>query len=157
MLFTKLVQGEYKKTKEYIFNFFKTDYFEFYFPYIKEDSVFKEINRFNDESKKLTRFKNKYSGNTVVDLTEWIDKPINEYFIAFMYFLVDRTLEFGNSKLVFKCEKICPHELLSSIEDYFERKVQLIDLGIKTKDKYKKVIGFITEGNDKEYSEDRNV
>lgn len=153
----KLIQGKYKKSKEYIFSEFKNNYFEFYLPYVDENSMFKEINRFNDESKKLTRFKNSYSGNVIVDLTEWVDEPVNRYFTAFMYFLVDRTLKFENSKLIFLCEQACTDELISAIEEYFDEKIQLIDLGVKTKNNHKKSIGFITENNNKEYREGRNV
>lgn len=153
----KLVQGDFRKTREYIYTALKGHYFEFYFPYIDENAVFREINRFNDESKKLTRFKNKYTGNVVVNVTDWIDKPINEYFIAFMYFLVDRTLEFKNSKLIFTSETICPREFLTTIENYFDNKIQLIDLGVKTKDTKKYSIGFIAPCDSKENWEDRNV
>ena len=140
----KLIQGEYRKSKEYILNELKNDYFEFNLPYVDENSVFKEINRFNDESKKCTRFK-------------WTNKPLNDYFIAFMCFLVDRTLEFNNSKLIFICEQICPKELIYTIEDYFDEKTQLIDIGVKTKDRQKAMIGFVAENNNKECSEERNV
>lgn len=153
----KLVQGDFRKTREYIYTALKGHYFEFDFPYIDENAVFREINRFNDESKSLTRFKNKYTGNVVVDLTDWVDKTINEYFSAFMYYLVDRTLEFKNSKLIFTSEKICPHEFLIIIENYFDNKVQLIDLGVKTKDTKKSSIGFIIDDNRSEKWEDRNV
>ena len=152
----KLIQGEYRKSKEYILNELKNDYFEFNLPYVDENSVFKEINRFNDESKKCTRFKNEYSGNVVVNLSEWTNKPLNDYFIAFMCFLVDRTLEFNNSKLIFICEQICPKELIYTIEDYFDEKTQLIDIGVKTKDRQKTMIGFVAENNNKECSEERN-
>lgn len=40
----KLIQGEYRKSKEYILNELKNDYFEFNLPYVDENSVFKEIN-----------------------------------------------------------------------------------------------------------------
>ena len=153
----KLVQGDFRKTREYVYTALKGHYFEFYFPYIDEDAVFREINRFNDESKKLTRFKNKYTGNVVVNLTAWIDKPLNEYFTVFMYFLVDRTLEFKNSKLIFTSEKVCSHEFLTTIEDYFDNKIQVIDLGVKTKDTKKTSIGFITDDDRSEKWEDRNV
>lgn len=153
----KLVQGDFKKTREYICTAIKGTCFEFDFPYIDENAVFREINRFNDESKKLTRFKNKYTGNVVVDLTDWVDKTINEYFSAFMYYLVDRTLEFKNSKLIFTSEKVCPHEFLTTIEDYFDNKIQVIDLGVKTKDTKKSYIGFITDDDRSEKWEDRNV
>lgn len=153
----KLVQGDCRKAKEYIYDTLKGRCFEFDFPYIDENAVFREINRFNDESKKLTRFKNKYTGNVVVNLTSWIDKPINEYFTAFMYFLVDRTLKFNKSELIFTTEKVCPHEFLITIEYYFGNKIQLIDLGVKTKDTKKTSIGFITDDNRSEKWEDRNV
>lgn len=153
----KIIQGEYRKSKEYILKELNDDYFEFNLPYVDENSVFKEINRFNDESKKCTRFKNKFSGNVVVNLSEWVNNPINEYFNAFMYFLVDRTLEFNNSKLIFICEQICPKKLIFAIEDYYDEEVQLIDLGVKTTDLHKNVIGFIAESNNKIYKEERNV
>ena len=149
----KLIQGEYRKSKEYILIELKNDYFEFNLPYVDENSDFKEINRFNDESKKCTRFKNKYSGNVVVNLSEWANKPLNEYFIAFMCFLVDRTLELKNSKLIFICEQICSQELICTIEDYFDEKIQLIDLGVKTKDRRRATIGFVDEINNKGFSE----
>ncbi len=157
MVIVKLVQGTYRKAKEYIHTALKGSYFEFYFPYVDENAIFREINRFNDESKKLTRFKNKYTGDVVVNLTDWVDKPINEYFSAFMYYLVDRTLEFKNSKLIFTSEKICPREFLTTIENYFDSKIQLIDLGVKTNDIKKHSIGFVAPCDSKEGCEDRNV
>ena len=153
----KLVQGDFRKTREYVYTALKGHYFEFDFPYIDENAVFREINRFNDESKKLTRFKNKYTGNVVVDLTDWVDKTINEYFSSCMQYLVHITLEFKNSKLIFTSEKICPHEFLTTIEDYFDNKIQVIDLGVKTKDTKKSSIGFIIDDNRSEKWEDRNV
>ncbi len=153
----KLVQGDYRKTKEYIYATLKGVCFEFYLPYVDENAVFREINRFNDESKKLTRFKNKYTGDVVINLTDWVDKPINEYFSAFMYYLVDRTLNFKKSELIFTTEKVCPHEFLTTIEDYFDNKIQVIDLGVKTKDTKKPSIGFIAPCDSKENWEDRNV
>ena len=151
----KLIQGEYRKSKEYILNELKNDYFEFNLPYVDENSVFKEINRFNDESKKCTRFKNEYSGNVSRKFI-WMDEQTPQWlFHCFMCFLVDRTLEFNNSKLIFICEQICPKELIYTIEDYFDEKTQLIDIGVKTKDRQKTMIGFVDRNNNKECSEER--
>lgn len=153
----KLIQGDYRKLSKYIDDTLRGTYFEFNFPYVDEKSVFKEINRFNDESRKLTRFKNKYLGNIVVNISDWVDKPINEYFIAFMYFLLDRKLESKQNVLLFTCETICNQELIVNIEDLFEERIMTVDLGVKRITRPLKTIGFVVEENTKWGGDDRNV
>lgn len=139
----KLIQGDYSKIKKYFKDNIGDTYFEFELPYVDENCVFKEINRFNDESRMLTRFKNKYSGDVIVDITDWIDKPVNEYFEAFSYFVLDRMLEFSSSKVFLTCEKECTQEFLSAIEECFKDNIQVTDLGVRKKTlSNKRVIGF---------------
>ena len=157
VLTMKLIQGDYRKINEYLRDVLSGAYFEFNFPYVDEKNVFKEINRFNDESRKLTRFKNKYLGDVVVNISDWVDKPINEYFRAFMYFLLDRKLDSKNAVLLFACEKICSYELLVYLEEHFEEKIQTVDLGVNTRNTSQQTIGFIVEDSTKREGADRNV
>lgn len=143
----RLIQGDYGKIKKYMNDNMGSTYFEFNLPYVDDNCVFKEINRFNDESRCITRFKNKYSGDVMVDITEWIDKSVNEYFEAFSYFILDRMLEFPSSKFFLTCEKECTQEFLSVLEDCFKDDIQVIDLGVRKKTlSSKRVVGFVLDG-----------
>lgn len=147
----KLIKGNYIKVKKYIKNKFTDDYFEFNFPYVDEKAPFKEINRFIDESKMKTRFKNKYLGNVVINITEWVDDTPNKYFDAFMYFILDRELESNKNKTIFTCEKECSTELTKKLNEFFED-IKIIDLGLKNKNA-KHTIGFVCDSNQENYRE----
>ena len=140
----KLIQGEYIKNKRYVNRLLNDTYFEFNFSYTEENVAFKEINRFNDESKQLTRFKNRYTGDVVIDITEWVDKPGNTYFTAFMYFILERMLDYSCSKIIFTSEKECSKEFIAELEDYF-MDIEIIDLGVKKKEACQQNIGFAVD------------
>lgn len=145
----KLIQGDYRKIKMYLKKEMKEgEYFEFKLPYVDENCVFREINRFNDESRRMTRFKNKYTGNVSVDISDWAEKDTNEYFEAFAYFLLDRVLEFESSEVVLTCEKECKQKFLSILEECFLEEICVTDLGVRHKAKEKRVIGFVPDDSD---------
>lgn len=149
----ELVIGDYSKIKEYLKKVMDTADFEFKLPYVDENSTFKEIDRFIDESKAHARFKNKYEGDVAIEITDWAYKPINEYFEAFSYFLRDRMLEFANKKVILTCEKECTKEFLAELEDCFETKIEVTDLGLKRGNRFRQTIGFVSEKTKSEYKE----
>lgn len=137
-----LIQGDFPKAKKYA-NELMGNYFDFHFPYVEEQLTFREINRFNDESRRLTRFKNKYTGKAVINLTEWADKPLNSYFRAFSYFIMDRILEYGEDSIAFICETTCSHEFIESLESLYDCSIKLVDVGVKNRENTARLIGFI--------------
>ncbi|MBQ8000285.1 MAG: hypothetical protein IJ298_03600 [Ruminococcus sp.] len=139
-----LIQGSYPKAKKHANKLMNSSYFEFYFPFVDESVTFREINRFNDESRRLTRFKNKYTGNVAINITEWADKPLNRYFIAFAYYILDRTLELCDSKVMLICECTCSQAFLNELEEHFGDKIELVDLGTKDRESDRRRIGFVT-------------
>lgn len=141
-----LVQGSYENAISYCRGITRNAGFEFCFTYVSENEVFKEINRFIWESKHMhTRFKNKYKGSVVVDISQWCDKEPNLYFDAFMYYLKDNSTDY---KIDFIADKECPKSLVEYLQTFFE--LDVIDLGIK-KVKEKTKIGFRIGTEEKEY------
>lgn len=139
----KVVIGSIKSLQEYIHRQFReTSVFEFTLSFSDEYSNrFEEINRFQQQSvEQFARFRNRYTGRTVIDLSEWSDKPINSKLFAFLYFLKDRELYDKKNKTTFVCETHLEPELIERIEDIFDEQVDVIDLGVKQKTK--NPIGF---------------
>lgn len=128
----RLIKGTYPKIKKAVNKTFGGEYFEFAFLYASEQEVFREINRFNDESRRLVRFKNRYTGPAAVDITSWCDKEANTYFEAFLYFILDRIEELGERSVLFFTEKECSGEILGKLNEIFD-KVEIRDLGIPEK------------------------
>ncbi len=141
----EIIQGSFGKIAEHLHRKLSGEFFEFVLPYVGENCRFEEINRFNDESRQLVRFKNEYEGNTVVEITDWTDKESNKYFEAFVYFLRDRMLKYPHSLLVLTSEKDCPQEFIQMLEELFEEEICLNDLGVKCKETEKRTIGFAFE------------
>lgn len=114
----KLISGAYEALRERCDEQFRDGYFEFYFPYIDGDSRFREIDRFLYESKHTVRYKNSYTGNVVIDLSEWNRRGhFNEYFDAFMYFVKDRM---RSVNCIFITDRQCGDELERRLSDFFE-------------------------------------
>lgn len=84
----RLIQGNYEENISYCRDTIKEDFFEFDFPFVPMDTQFREIDRFLWESKhQCTRFKNRFEGQAVIDITDWNAVHPNDYFDAFLYFL----------------------------------------------------------------------
>ena len=133
----KIITGSYEKVKKEIEKLIGNDYFEFFFPYV-EDSVdrFREIDRFLYESRKHTRFKNRYVGNIVIDITDWNNRECNKYFDAFMYFVKDNT---DLNRFIFTVDKPSSRELIERLSVFFTINEKSLET-MKPKQKIK--IGF---------------
>ena len=141
-----LVQGEYENAVNYCRGIAQNAGFEFCFTYVSGNEVFKEINRFIWESKHMhTRFKNKYKGPVIIDISQWCTREPNLYFNAFMYYLKDNSNDY---EINFISDKECPKFLIAHLKTFFE--LDVIDLGIE-KVKQETKIGFRIETEEKEY------
>ena len=140
---TDLIQGSYVTAKKFYTEHNGKEYFEFHFPYVSKDQTFRELDRFLWESKhEMTRFRNRYEGPVLIDLTEWNRHGRNEYFDAFMYFLLDNP----SVKQTFILQEPCSTELMETLKSFFEIKVT--ELEIKKTPDAKRRIGFYTEEED---------
>lgn len=112
---------------------------------VSTDSHFSEIDRFLDESMANTRFRNYYTGNVVLDLSEWNKNcEFGEQFNAFMYFIKDNTDKYN---CVFIIDSFCTYEFITKLKDFFE--IEQISLGFsKTFQKVK--MGFTVSDGTKE-------
>lgn len=146
----KIITGNYKDIKQCLDNLYPSGYFMFDFTYCTDPDPmkFREIDRFLFQSKKTLRFKNEYSGNVVVDLTEWNDGVINNLLDKFMYFLKDRERKYH---ITFVASKRCSEKLYSKLNEIFECTISKIDLPI-SRDFCKNNIGFIVNNeSEKDY------
>ncbi len=135
-----LLQGKYEIAKKHYADATMTDFFEFDLSYVPKNEHFRELDRFLWESKHtMTRFKNRYDGPVLINLTSWNSKEVNEYFEAFMYFLKDSP----GLKCTFIVENKCNEQLLENLESFFEIKVMELT-EVKEKEPKRK-IGFIIE------------
>lgn len=135
----RLIQGDFKNTRNYLMDLFKGDYFDFNFSYTSEHESLKEINRFVWESKHLkTRFKNRYSGPISICLSEWNNRCLNHYFDAFMYFLKDMSVQ---ADICLYVEKTISREIFEKIKLFFPD-ISRIDLYLPEKKERKPKIGF---------------
>ena len=141
----EIIQGKYEKAKRY-YESFHTDYFEFEFVYVPQDSHLREIDRFLWESRhEKTRFKNAYSGNVLIDLTEWNDNVNSSNFDAFMYFLKDSK----EYECTFLVRSALSKEMKNKLAEFFD--ISVVDL-VDNKRAEMRTIGFV--GGEKE---DANV
>lgn len=140
-----LVQGTYQKIHHYCNDIFKTNYYEFCFSYVENNERFREIDRFIWESKHFhTRFKNRYTGQVVVDLTAWSNKEPNEYYEAFLYFLKDYE---PHCELCFITSEQYQEPTYAMLKKMFN--VKTVDLGIENV-KVERTIGFSISKEGKE-------
>ena len=135
-----VIQGTYEKAKEYYQTVMFEDYFEFCFAYTPTNQIFRELDRFIWESRhQMTRFKNRYAGPVLVDLTEWNAKHTNEYFEAFLYYLKDQP----SLVCTFMIQNRCETWLLNLLKDFFE--IDVIELETYADKEKKRRIGFCVE------------
>lgn len=139
-----LIQGEYEKAKDYYKSTMLNDYFEFHFVYTSTNEVFRELDRFIWESKhQKARFKNRYAGPVLIDLTEWNSSEPNEYFDAFLYYLKDHVY----LECTFIVQNLCDECFLEKIRSFFE--IYVVELEIqKGKDQKRRIGFYIEERND---------
>ena len=115
----KIITGSYEKVKQECSKYVDNTCFEFYFSYVS-DSVerFREIDRFLYESRKRTRFKNKYIGDIVIDVSDWNnEEKLNNYFDLFMYFVKDNM---EHNRFILTADKQCSKALLLRLKRFFK-------------------------------------
>ena len=95
---------------------------------VSTDSHFSEIDRFLDESMANTRFRNYYTGNVVLDLSEWNKNcEFGEQFNAFMYFIKDNTDKYN-------CVFIIDSFEIEQISLGFSKTFQKVKMGVTVSD-----------------------
>ena len=145
----KVISGKYEKALEYCEKEFEGNYFQFYFPFVDEQSRFIEIERFLYESRHSLRFANHYEGNVVIDISEWNRKnKVNRYFFAFLCFIKDNTDIYN---CIFIMDKNCEKKIAESLREYLDFNLVILD-GLKSKEKVKIGFDFTTS-----QQEDNNV
>lgn len=141
-----IVQGAYDQTICYCSSEMKGDFFEFSLTYTGRNEVFRELDRFVWESKHCLRFQNEYSGNVVVDVSEWNSKSeyeFNEYFDAFMYYLHGKQ---DKLNVTFIVSGECSASLYKSLTTHFDLKVVEPEVGEVAVATHKVKIGFGSRG-----------
>lgn len=142
----KLFTGLYAKIKEVCNALFADGYFEFQFLYVPDGTRFQELNRFLYESRHTLRFENEYTGNLVLDLSEWNHKPLNHHFEAFLYYLKDNRHKYNCALIV---NGHCSDELRETLQRFFDNLTE-IQQGVPEEPK-KIRIGFTTEKEETDY------
>lgn len=141
----KLIQGNYEKAKKHYEKSGKCDYFEFHLAYTPTNETFREIDRFLWESRhQKTRYRNRYEGPVLIDLSSWNGKETNTYFDAFMYFLKDNS----SFECTFIVQKQCSAQMEQKLESFFKIKKTVLE---QNSIPSKRTIGFDTEGKEDEY------
>ena len=129
----KLFYGDYESVKEALSTI---AYYEFELQYEQYE---KEINRFLWESRKeMTEYKNRYTGNVVIDLSKWNERCDKPFFEAFQYFLLDNVTE-----IIFILDNKPSNKLLNSLSKKFD--IETKELSLTKKAIKQKRIGFIYE------------
>ncbi len=137
----ELIQGDYKNVKAYYGKKKTSEYFEFDFVYAGPLEVFREIDRFIWESvHQKTRYKNRYDGPVLIEVTSWNKKDINEYFDAFMYYIKDKY----EGKCTFFCKEPCSEELEGKLREFFD--IKIVNAGFEAAVSDVKTIGFSIDG-----------
>lgn len=143
-----VIQGKYETIINYFEEMKPGEYFEFTFSYVSREERFRELDRFLWESKHLLRFRNEYSGDVIIDMTQWNNRneyDYNEYFDAFMFFLKSRKATIIPAFIV---NGKCSGVLFAQLGKFYE--VHLIELGkgeVQLKDNHVK-IGFKGRGEE---------
>lgn len=133
-----LITGMYEKVKEECNRIFSTSqYFDFNLFYVPETDRFREIDRFLYDSKHMLRYENEYTGNVIVDISEWNRNFINTYFDSFMYFLKDNITKY---KCILIADDRCSDALMKKLKLFFSE-LKEIQLPIRTEKKQTQ-IGF---------------
>jgi len=136
----KLLTGHYTQVKEACIRMFADGYFDFHFLYVPETERFRELDRFLYESRHTLRFHNEYSGNVILDITEWNRKPPNGYFEAFMYYLRDHKDQYNCALIV---SERCSKELLAKLREIL-KDIEEVQMPVLQEQK-RMHIGFIPE------------
>ena len=114
----KLICGSYSDCIGYCKTHSKSEPFIFKLAYADDNMPFKELNRFVWESRhRYTRFKNRYSGNAVIDMSDWTNERANDKLYAFLYFLKDREELIS---CVFISENECGRSFCEAVERLFD-------------------------------------
>lgn len=138
----ELIEAEYTWSTAHCKKKFPDGYFEFCLSYGSRPEYFREFDRFHWTSRhQCTRFKNRYTGPVVVDLSEWAEESPNVCLTDFLYYLLDK---YGSKDCVLISEKPLGKELLAHVEKTvaLDRIIQRL----KPKELLsKRVIGFQVE------------
>lgn len=140
----ELIIGKIEKILDYYAKKTTGNYFGFELMPPASYVTFNELNRFRWESKKLTRFKNRYEGNVIIDLTAWNDGNFTCHeFEAFMYYLKDNP----GYVCTFASEKNLDPLLLKRLEGLFGEINQISFLTPQNNAK-KRNIGFTIDNKE---------
>lgn len=152
----KLLEGKYVDAINYCAKRTDKEPFVFELRYADADTDFRELDRFLWESRHSTgqRFRNRYTGPAVIDITSWNDRVPNDNLRAFLYYMKDHESEID-------CYLMSETEFSARITDCVEG---LFDIGRpvrvgKPRDKRDKdngrVIGFaLPERRENEHADD---
>lgn len=138
------IEADYQWMMNYCKEKFPNGFFEFRLGYGSRSEVYNEFNRFHWTSRHTgTRFKNKYDGPLVLDISEWADESPNTCLTDFLYYLAD---SFSPDACIIISEKTCSKELVDHIDKVLpiEKRICLL----KEKNQAYRVIGFQAEGGD---------
>jgi len=137
-----ILQGPYAASLDYI-SATGEPFFKFCLAYTEPHMTFEEIDRFLWESRhEMTRFKNRYEGHVLVDLSAYNDRlahELSDYFNAFLYFLR------GNPEYIvtFTTEEKCSDSLREALERHFT--LEIITLEGAENKKSPRIAGFTAD------------
>ena len=135
----ELIEADYAWSSAHCKKKYPNGFFEFRLSYGNRPESFREFDRFHYISRhQYTRFKNRYTGPVVVDISEWAAESPNTCLTDFLYYLADT---FDSKDCVLISEEPIKKELLTHIEKTvsIDRKIQKL----KPKESSSKcVIGF---------------
>ncbi|MBR0113000.1 MAG: hypothetical protein IJM02_04565 [Clostridia bacterium] len=123
---TLLIQGDYDRAIGLCDKAFGK-YFEFCFCYVSELEKFRELDRFIWESRHCMRFQNEYTGEAVIDISDWNNREqyeLNDYFDAFLFYLKSKREKIH---CTFLTDGYCSQPLQEKIEEFFGN-VRTVDL-----------------------------
>ena len=142
-----LIQGNYEESIFQCQMRFPNGFFAFCFAYTpSSESHFREIDRFLWESRHECRFKNRYQGPCVVDITSWSGQYPNIYFDTFLYFLKDII---ADNQCVLITQTECIHSVVDRLSDFFNINIITLD-NSKLHNKKTNRIGFYSVEEEKE-------
>lgn len=143
----RLIHGGYSEAIAYCRKKLKSDFFEFDFPFVSMSENFREIDRFLWESRhQCTRFRNRYEGPVVIDVTDWNNQYPNDYFDAFLYFL-------KSSEKSLTCTLISSEPFSQAVLDRINRLFDAKEISLSEAEKPRRknrTIGFTSETVEKE-------
>lgn len=138
----ELIEADYAWSAAHCRKKYPNGFFEFRLSYGNRPEHYREFDRFHWTSRhQCTRFKNRYTGPVVVDISEWASESPNTCLTDFLYYLMDKC---DAKDCVLISEEPIKKELLTHIEKTvsIDRKIQKL----KSKEPSSKcVIGFRVE------------